>query len=182
MFYDFSHNWSFIRETESILDNINVCVEETSHSICCIVLVLQLNYVQLDSVSPVFRHTCPSLSLSVCAGEGVVSEPPDEAQASEVGGRVSWSSAEEEGQSACEPLESRHTAAGRRGRGRHQRWLDCSTHTHLTHTSHTSHTLRNTPSHGFESPVSRQKHDQGLINAKAEVALPLVIDHKKSKV
>lgn len=52
------------------------------------------------------------LSMCLCPGEGVVSEPQDEAQASKVGGRVSRGSAEEEGRSAHQPLESCNTAGG----------------------------------------------------------------------
>lgn len=64
-----------------------------------------------DRVSPV----CPP------AGEGLVPEPQDEAQAAEVGGGVTRGAAEEEGEPAREPLEGRHAAAGGRGRRRHQR-------------------------------------------------------------
>lgn len=70
------------------------------------------------SVSPV----CPP------AGEGLVPEPQDEAQAAEVGGRVTWGAAEEEGQPAREPLEGRHAAADGRRRRRYQWRLD--THVH----------------------------------------------------
>lgn len=70
------------------------------------------------SVSPV----CPP------AGEGLVPEPQDKAQAAEVGGRVTWGAAEEEGQPAREPLEGRHAAAGGRRRRRHQRRLDAHPH------------------------------------------------------
>lgn len=70
------------------------------------------------TVSPV----CPP------AGEGLVPEPQDEAQAAEVGGRVTWGAAEEERQPAREPLEGRHAAADGRRRRRHQRRLD--THVH----------------------------------------------------
>lgn len=62
------------------------------------------------------------------AGEGLVPEPQDEAQAAEAGGRVTRGTAEEEGQPAREPLEGRHAAAGGRGRRRHQRRLDTDTH------------------------------------------------------
>lgn len=62
------------------------------------------------------------------AGEGLVPEPQDEAQAAKVGGRVTGGAAEEKGQPAREPLEGRYAATGCRGRRRHQRRLD--THTH----------------------------------------------------
>lgn len=62
-------------------------------------------------VSPV----CPR------AGEGLVPEPQDEAQAAEAGGGITRGAAEEEGEPAREPLEGRHAAAGGRGRRRHQR-------------------------------------------------------------
>lgn len=48
-----------------------------------------------------------SLSRS-CPGESLVPEQKDQAQETEAGGRVTRVAAEEEGQSACEPLEGGH--------------------------------------------------------------------------
>lgn len=71
------------------------------------------------------------ISHFLSAGEGLVPEPADEAQAPEAGGGVSGGAAEEEGQPARQPLEGRHAAARRRRRGRHQRRLERTrTHTH----------------------------------------------------
>lgn len=74
------------------------------------------------------------ISLFLSAGEGLVPEPADEAQAPEAGGGVSGGAAEEEGQPARQPLEGRHAAAGRRRRGRHQRRLE---HAHTYTVTHT---------------------------------------------
>lgn len=54
-----------------------------------------------------------SLSRS-CSGESLVPEQKDQAQETEAGGRVTRVAAEEEGQSACEPLEGGH-ATGQLG-------------------------------------------------------------------
>lgn len=82
------------------------------------------------------------ISHFLSAGEGLVPEPADEAQAPEAGGGVSGGAAEEEGQPARQPLEGRHAAAGGRRRGRDQRRLE-RTHTHTHAHSNTvthSHT------------------------------------------
>lgn len=80
------------------------------------------------------------ISHFLSAGEGLVPEPADEAQAPEAGGGVSGGAAEEEGQPARQPLEGRHAAAGGRRRGRHQRRLERA-HAHArAHSNTQSHT------------------------------------------